>query len=43
MTGCQTKLVVISADRQVKFDGTNYIVPPAVMIDWMKQLNTTNK
>jgi len=39
---CKTKIVVVPADREVKFDGTNYIVPKAVMLDLMHRLNSTN-
>lgn len=42
MTSCKSDVVVIPADRYVRFDGTNYIVPKAVMLDLMKKLNTTN-
>lgn len=42
MTSCQSKIVVIPADRLVRFDGTNYIVPKAVMLELMHKLNQTN-
>lgn len=42
MTSCKSDVVVIPADRYVRFDGTNYIVPKAVMLDLMKKLNSTN-
>lgn len=34
-----TRTVVIPADRNITFDGTNYIVPPAVMLEILKHLN----
>ena len=39
-SGCVTRIVVLSSDRKIKWDGTNYIVPPAVMQDILKRLNT---
>lgn len=42
MTSCKTRVVVIPADRVIRFDGTNYIVPKAVMLDILHKLNATN-
>ena len=41
LTGCGLfkPSIVIPADRQIKFDGTNYIVPPAEMLDIMNRLD----
>ena len=38
LVSCRTVLV-IPADRVIRYDGTNYIVPPLVMQDILKRLN----
>ena len=38
LVSCKTVLV-IPADRVIRYDGTNYIVPPLVMQDILKRLN----
>lgn len=39
LSGCATKVVDIPADKKIWFDGTNYIVPQARMLEILDELD----
>lgn len=37
---CKTRTILLPSDRVIKYDGTNYLVPPVVMMEILHRLNT---